>query len=103
MDGPGFETMMADFLLPFIAETMPNFHILHMDNAPRHTAAKSFRFLENKNINHIPAPAQSLDLNPIELVWHDLKIWLSNVLLPRTGAELLIGIQVFWRDVVTIE
>ena len=74
-----------------------------MDNAPQHTAAESIRFLENNNINHRPAPAQSPDLNPIELVWHDLKVWLSNVWLPRTRAELIIGIQVFWRDVVTIE
>ena len=34
MDGPGFETMVTGFLLQFIAEKMPNFHILYMDNAP---------------------------------------------------------------------
>ena len=46
MDGPGFETMMSDFLLPFIAEKMPNFHILHMDNAPSIPQLNPFVFLK---------------------------------------------------------
>ena len=102
MDGPGFE-MMLNFLLPFLNERMPNFHILHMDNAPQHTASESHRFLLANNINHRRSPAQSPDLNPIELVWHDLKVFLSSKWIPKTKAELIIGIEVFWRDVVTVE
>lgn len=30
-------------------------------------------FFRANRINHIRSPAQSPDLNPIELVWHDLK------------------------------
>ena len=82
---------------------MPNFPVLHMDNAPHHTAAECTQFLGNNIINHRPAPTQSPDLDPIELVWHNLKVWLSNVWLPRTRAELRIGIKVFWIDVFTIE
>ena len=48
LDGPGFETMMVEFLLPLIAGKMPNFHKFHIDNAPKHTAAESIRFLGNK-------------------------------------------------------
>jgi hypothetical protein len=101
MDGTGFVRLCGEFLIPFINETFPNFHILHMDNAPQHTTAD--QFFQTNNINHRPAPAQSPDMNPIELVWHDLKVWLTNVWLPRNRAELLIGIQVFWRDVVTMD
>ena len=46
MDEPGFETMLIGFLLPFIAEKTPNFHMLYMDNAPQHTAAESINFLK---------------------------------------------------------
>ena len=66
---------------------MPNFHILRMENAPQQTATESFHFLENNNIKHRPAPAQSTDLNLIELVWHDLKVWCLNVWL-YPGPEL---------------
>ena len=41
MGGPGFESMMTIFLLPFLNETLPDFHILHKDNVPQHTAAES--------------------------------------------------------------
>ena len=91
------------FFLPFLNETLPDFHILHMDNAPQQTAAESIRFLERNNINHRRYPAQSPDLNPIELVWHDLKVFLLTKWMPTTIEELIIGIEVFWRDVVTIE
>ena len=95
MDGPGFESLMKSFLLPFIPEKMPDFHIIHMDSAPLHTAAESFRFLENNNINHRPFPALSPDMNAIELVWHDLKVWLSNVWIPKTRVELILAIHIF--------
>ena len=60
MDGPDFESLMTSFICYhyFIVEKMPNFHIFHMDNAPQHTAAKLFRFLENNNISHRQYPAQ---------------------------------------------
>ena len=34
LNGPGFQEACDLFLLPFIEEKYPDFHILHMDNAP---------------------------------------------------------------------
>ena len=43
------------------------------------------------------------DSNPIELVWHDLKVYLSTECKPNTIAELIAGIKLFWRTVVTVD
>ena len=55
------------------------------------------------NINHYKTPAQSPDLMPIELVWHDLKKYLSETIKPETKVELINGIEYFWNNIVTID
>ena len=43
-----------------------------MDNALSHTSASTSNNLRNNRINHWKNPAQSPDMNPIELVWNDM-------------------------------
>ena len=74
-----------------------------MDNAPAHTAIKTRIFIKENSINHYKTPAQSPDLMPIELVWHDLKRYLSVEVKPDNSEELMDGIEKFWKDKVTIE
>jgi hypothetical protein len=38
-------------------------------NARPHLAIHTRSYLNHKNVNNFKSPAQSLDLNPIELVW----------------------------------
>ena len=55
--------------------------------------------------NHIRVwrlPAQSPDLNPIELVWNDLKYYLKHEAKVRTERQLIITIKKFWRKRVTV-
>ena len=98
-----FQRISRMFLIPFIERNSPDHHRLHMDNAPCHTAATTQRFLINNNINHYKTPAQSPDLMPIELVWHDLKKYLSETIKPETKVELINGIEYFWNNIVTID
>ena len=91
MDAPAFETLMREFFIPFVNEKMPTFHIQHMDNCPSHTATETNIFILDNNINHKKAPAQSPDLNPIELVWNDLKAYLCTVCKPNNMDELIAG------------
>ena len=43
--------------------------IFQQDNAPCHASQKTFKWLENSNIETLPWPPQSPDLSPIEDVW----------------------------------
>lgn len=74
-----------------------------MDNAPAHTAVAIEAYFDDNNIFHFKTPAQSPDLNPIELVWHDLKQYVRDEVKPNSYAELIDGIFRFWNTKVTIE
>ena len=73
-----------------------------MDNARPHVANFSRNFLNNNNINHFKTPAQSPDLNPIEMVWHDMKVYIGEEVKPNNLQELIDGINLFWNSKVTI-
>jgi len=56
-------------------------------------------FIKDNGISYWPAPAESPDLNPIEMLWHELKNHLRRFVKPRVKEELLNGIQQFWKTV----
>ena len=52
--------------------------------------------MEQNNINWWKTPAESPDLNPIEMVWHELKSYIDRVVKPHSKDALVTGIQEFW-------
>ena len=74
-----------------------------MDNVPSHISGYTREFFQNHNINHFKTLAQSPDLNPIEMVWHDMKVYISEFVKPNNEADLVRGIVKFWNTKVTIE
>jgi hypothetical protein len=56
-----------------------------MDNDWPHVAVHTRDFLNNNDINHFKSPAQSPDLNPIEIVRHDLKVFLGEEVKPKNN------------------
>ena len=73
MDAPIYQEILVTFLFPYLAE---NFHmtdtILHQDNDPKHSSFLCKTTLSNAGVKWLKAPAQSPDLNPIEMLWHSM-------------------------------
>ena len=89
-------SILEDTLIPFINETLPN-HRFMQDNDPKHTSRRAQAFFDEHGINWWRTPPESPDLNPIENVWHELKLYLESKVKPRTKEELIAGIQKFWN------
>ena len=56
--------------------------------------------MEENDINWWKTPPQLPDRNPIELLWHELKPFLRNIVKPKSKDELVAGISSFWYDKV---
>ncbi len=60
---------------------------MQQDNDLKHTSKSTSEWLKENKIKVLESPSQSLDLNPIEMLWHDLK-HLFHARKPSNVAEL---------------
>ena len=95
MNATKYGDILSAALVPFIREKYPNQHRVFQDNDTKHTG----KYIQNffaKNINWWKSPAESPDLNPIELLWGSIKTFLRDKHKPRTLSELKEGITLYW-------
>lgn len=74
--------------------------IFQQDNDPKHTSGKAWDFLSSNNIDMMPWPSSSPDLNIIEHVWHylDKKIR-SRKSKPGNLDELWKALEEEWYNI----
>lgn len=97
------KSILRDNLLPFIKERFPDSHRFQQDNDPKHRSNMAKQFMEENGINWWTVwPSESPDINPIEMVWNQMKRNIARS-EPKTKNELLQCIQKFWIEEMTTE
>ena len=74
MNAERYISILELTLVPFVEENYPNGHRFMQDNDPKHTSRRAAAFFEEKGIQWWRTPPESLDANPIENLWHELKV-----------------------------
>ena len=98
MDAEMYQDILRQTLLPFLQNVYPSGHQFVQNNNPKHTSRAAQQFYADNGINWWPTPPESPDLNPIEMVWHELKEYLRHEVKPHTKDELISGIKEFWES-----
>ena len=65
-------------MLPFARATFQDNFVYQDDNAPAHRARTVGTFLEDQGVEHLPWPACSPDMNPIENLWAEVTRKINN-------------------------
>ncbi|CAC5420505.1 unnamed protein product [Mytilus coruscus] len=88
--------------LPAVRQTkVSDQHRFQMDNDPKHRSKVSKDFMTANGINWWDVwPSESADLNPIEMVWSQLKRHLSTINM-TSKEELVNNIRLFWSTYMT--
>ena len=86
MDAEFYCEILDDYLVPFIHTVYPHNHRFMQNNDPKHTSRRAQAFFAEKGINWWHTPPESPDANPIENLWHELKVctYMYNVCMYGT-------------------
>ena len=87
-------------MLPILERTVEGQPIFQQDGAAIHTAHATAEFLEANDVEVLPWPARSPDLNPIENLWCDMvRDVYKDARSFATLAELRAALQQSWERI----
>ena len=94
-----YQVLLEEEMVPYAGEHFGrNFLFMH-DNAPAHRAQRIQQFLENQEIEVLPWPAYSPDLNPIEHCWDMLdQAVRKREVQPTNLNQLQIALSEEWQN-----
>ena len=78
MDAPFYMNILKKTLFPFVKDVFPNGLRLMADNDSKHTSNVAKQLLEDNEIYWWRTPPESPDLNPIEKLYHELKVFMRR-------------------------
>ncbi len=94
MNSAVYQKILKDNVRPSVRDLkLKRTWVLQQDNDPKHTSKSTSEWLKKNKMKTLEWPSQSPDLNPIEMLWHDLKKAV-HALKPSNVAEL----QQFCQD-----
>ena len=87
-------------MLSFARATFQDNFVYQDDNAPAHRARTVGTFLEDQGVEHLPWPACSPDMNPIENLWAEVTRRINNLdHQPTNVNELRLAVNDAWADI----
>jgi hypothetical protein len=96
LNSEGYTDLLHHALLPILNALLPNGGLFQQDNAPIHAAANTLQWLQDNNVNVMPWPALSPDMNPIEQVWGILSKEIQAAEINNSG-ELFTSLSNCWN------
>lgn len=100
MNSRKYTEMLEDSLVPFVDENHEEDLIFQQDNAAIHVSRESKSWFEARDIDLLPWPARSPDLNPIENLWGILaREVYKNGQQYETVQELEVAIRNAWCEI----
>ena len=92
------EKILHKQLKPFVDLVYPDSHRLYQDNDPKHVSISTRAYMLQNGINWWKTPAESPDLNPIENLWAEMKLYCTKQ-KPKSKDDLTRAVNDFWSTV----